>query len=149
MAKNNLITIIIIAVIVGALGFFGGMQYQKSKRGSFTPRQFQNGLDRLGGIQTRVGLQGGRPVNGEIISIDEKTITVKTQDGSSKIIIYSDSTNVNKTSEGSMEDLRTGEQIMVIGTEGTGGTVTAQSISIGGNMLLRGLPSGQPSTQSN
>lgn len=148
MAKNSFITIIVIAVVVGALGFFGGMQYQKSKGGSFAPGRFQNGLNRPSGTQARGGFQGGRPVSGEIVSIEENTITVKTQDGSSKIVIYSDSTKVNKTSEGSKEDLKTGEQIMVIGTEGTDGIVTAQSISIGGN-ILRGMPSGQPPDQSN
>lgn len=136
MAKNSLITTIIIAVVVGVLGFFGGRQYQKGKSGNFNRGQFQNGAARLSGIPGRNGVfQGGRPVSGEIVSVEEKTITVKTQDGSSKIVIYSDSTKVNKTSESSKEDLKTGEQIMVIGTESTDGTVTAQSISIGGNIL--------------
>lgn len=136
MKNNNTVMIAVIAVVVGALGFFGGMQYQKGKGGTFTRGQFQNGAARLSGAPGRNGaLLGGRPVSGEITGIEDKTITVKTQDGSSKIVIYSDSTKVNKTSEGSREDLKTGEQIMVIGTEGTDGTVTAQSISIGGSIL--------------
>ena len=131
MSKNSLILTIIVAIIVGTLGFFGGMQYQKSKGGSFTPNQFQNGSNRPSGAPTRNGAtQGGQPVNGEITNIEDNNITVKTQDGSSKIVIYSDSTKVNKTSEGSKDDLKVGEKVMVIGTVGSDGTVTAQSIQL-------------------
>ncbi|OGM11826.1 hypothetical protein A2Z22_00080 [Candidatus Woesebacteria bacterium RBG_16_34_12] len=146
MNKNILITIIV-ALVVGVGAFFGGVQYQKSKKVSFTPGQFQNGI-RPSGFPQRNGFQGGRPVSGEITSIEDNTITVKTQDGSSKIVIYSDSTKVNKTSEGLKEDLKVGEQVMVIGSEGTDGTVTAQNISIGGN-FFREIPAGQPPDQNN
>lgn len=147
MAKNNLITTIIIAVVVGVSAFYGGMQYQKSKRATFTPGQFQNGLNR-NGVQTRNGFQGNRPVSGEVVSVDDNTITVKTQDGSSKIVIYSDSTKVNKTSDGSVDDIKVGEQAMIIGTESSEGTVIAQNISIGGD-VMRIMPSGQPPEQNN
>ena len=144
MAKNNLITTAVVALIAGALGFYGGTLYQKSKGGSSFPRQFQNGLNRPTGLPGRTGFGGGsRPVNGEIVSLDDKTLTVKTPDGSSKIVIYSDSTNINKTSTGSKSDLEVGEQVMIIGTEGTDGTVTAQNISVGGNLMIR-RQDGQP-----
>lgn len=133
MAKNSLIITIVAAVIVGALGFYGGMQYQKSRRGSFLGRSaqgFPSGTNQQGGnARQRNGM--GRPVSGEITSMDESTITIKTQDGSSKIVIYSTSTKVNKTSEGSISDLKVGEKINAIGSEGSDGTITAQSISVG------------------
>jgi hypothetical protein len=125
MAKNSLIITIIVAIVIGFLGFFGGMQYQKSQRVTFPQGLGQRGM---GNQRT---FMGNRPVSGEIAGLDDKTITVKSQDGSSKIIVYSASTKVNKTTEGAISDLKTGEQIMVIGTEGTDGTVTAQSISVG------------------
>jgi ribosomal protein S1 len=138
MNKNNLIITIIIALIVGGLSFYGGTLYQKGKTPSIGSRQFQNG-DRPSGMQ---GRQNGQPVSGEITSIENNSITVKTQDGSSKIVIYSDSTKVNKTSEATKDDLKVGEQIMVVGTTGTDGTVTAQSVSLGGN-FFRGMSNGQ------
>ncbi|OGK72082.1 hypothetical protein A2313_02910 [Candidatus Roizmanbacteria bacterium RIFOXYB2_FULL_41_10] len=145
--KNNLMVTVIVAVVVGGLGFFGGMQYQKaSARPSATVGQFQaqNGQARPEGFPTREGTgskgaSGINPVSGEILEIDNKTITIKTQDGSSKIVIYSGSTNINKTSEGSMDDLQVGEEVMVIGTQDTNGTLTAQTISIGGRGF-RGIP---------
>ncbi len=87
-------------------------------------------------------------MNGEIIESDDKSITVKLPDGSSKIVIISDSTKINITQEGSQADLGVGEQVMVIGTESTDGTVTAQSISVGGN-IFRGSPNGRQPEQQN
>ncbi len=143
IGNKGLITIIVVALVCTGLGFFGGMQYQKSKLPSFGQGQFQNGA-RPSGFPGRNGNnQGVRPVSGEILSMDGNTLTVKAQDGSSKIVIFSDSTSINKTSEGSKDDLKTGEKVMVIGTEGTDGTVTAQMISIGRNFVQR-IPDGQP-----
>lgn len=142
--KNHAIIIAIIALLVGgAGGFFSGVQYQKSKGGSFPQGQFQNGQARPSGAPTRNGTTQGRPVSGEIISVEDNSITIKTQDGSSKIVIYSNSTKVNKTSDGSSADLTVGEQAMVIGTESTEGTVTAQTISIG-TSGFQGMPGGEP-----
>lgn len=136
-----------IAIGVGALAFFGGMQYQKSQRGSnftgqmaggnrgFNPRMNEgvqgNGGNQMPGGTKENGFQAKKPVSGEIVSIDKNTITVKTQDGSSKIITYSDQIKVNKISEGTISDLKTGVQITVAGEESTSGIVNAQSISIG------------------
>ena len=136
-SKNAPITLIFVALLCVAGGFWGGMQYQKTKLKNFTPGQFQNGV-RPGGMSVRDGnFQGARPVSGEISSIEDNLITVNLQDGSSKIVIFSDSTNITKTSDGSKEDLKVGETIMVTGTEGTDGTVTAQVISIGENIFLQ------------
>jgi hypothetical protein len=140
--KNNLLKIIIVAIVVGALGFFGGMQYQKSQRGNFLTnnnQRFVGGMNQQAGTVRQGRAAGFSPVSGEITSLDENTITVKTQDGSSKIIVYSSSTKVNKTSEGSMSDLKVGEQIMTIGSTGSDGTVTAESISVGGP-VMQGAP---------
>jgi hypothetical protein len=140
MMKNSLIITIVVAIVVGALGFFTGMQYQKSQRATFPQGLGQRGPSgNLGGNQR--GFTGTRPVNGEITSLDDKTITIKSQDGSSKIIVYSTSTKINKTTEGSTSDLKTGEQVIVIGTENTDGTVTAQSISVGGFPRVNAQPS--------
>jgi len=151
MAKNNLMLTVIVAIVVGGLAFYGGMLYQKSQRTRVNSGQLQGGPNGVpSGTQTRNGkTQNNRPVSGEIISVENNTITVKTQDGSSKIVIYSDSTTVSKTSDGSKDDLKIGEQVTVTGSEGTDGTVTAQTMFIGGSMMQQGIgmPSGQPPEQ--
>jgi hypothetical protein len=143
--KNNLVITIIVAVIVGGAAFFGGMQYQKYQVPSFAGRPGAFGQRMMGQGGTIGTGQGGTPMrsgsfaSGEITSIDSNTITIKTQDGSSKIIIYSDSTKVNKTSDGSKSDLKVGERITAVGTESSG-SITAQDISIGNTMFRMGAP---------
>jgi len=141
MAKNNLIKIIILVIVVGALGFYGGMLYQKNQRGNFSGGSFQRfstGANQQAGRQG-TSVRSGGFASGEITSIDNNTITIKTQDGSSKLVVYSDSTKVNKTSEGSKSDLKVGEKITAIGSESSG-MITAQNIAIGNGMLQMGAP---------
>lgn len=108
-------------------GFYAGMKYQQSQRGQFF-RQL-NGSQGSQNNQAR-GRMGFRPVIGEVISKDDKSITVKLQDGGSKIVLFSDSTSVNKASEGSKDDLKAGEQVAVFGTDNSDGSVTAQNIQL-------------------
>lgn len=139
-----MIMTIIVALIVGGVAFFGGMQYQKTQASG--PMQGQsrgaNGQGQ-GGLQGRAGnAQGMAPVSGEILSQDDTSITIKMQDGSSKIVILSDDTSINKSSEDSKSDLKTGETVTAFGTTNSDGSITAQNVSIGGNMMFRGGPGG-------
>ena len=133
--KKGLIVTIVVAVLFGIGGFFAGIKYQQSKQRAF-PRQLFPSAGQMGGRQgggaTR---QGFRAVNGEIISADEKSITVKLQDGSSKIVIVSETTQINKAEQASKGDLKVGEKVAVFGQENSDGSVTAQNIQI--NPLMR------------
>jgi hypothetical protein len=130
--KNNAVVItILVAVIVGALGFFGGMQYQKMQRGA-------GRFGAAGGFGGRAGgANGTRPVVGQISSMDSNSVTVKLPDGSSKIVILSTSTAINKQATGSKSDLKNGENILVIGTSNSDGSITAQNIQL--NPMMRGM----------
>ena len=136
MNNNSKIVVFLLLVVVGAGAFFAGMKYQQSKQQTFT-RQF-NGQQggRTGQGQFSGNRQGFRPVNGEIIGTDDKSITVKLQDGSSKIVLVSDKTTINKASQGTKADLKSGEKVAVFGQENSDGSVTAQSIQL--NPVLRG-----------
>lgn len=124
MNKQNLFLLVAVLIItVGAGAFFAGIKYQEGKRPRFG--NFQD--ERTGQFQQR---QGARPVSGEIISADDKSITVKLSDGSSKIAVLSESTVINKSAQGSREDLKTGERVFVFGTENPDGSVTAQNIQL-------------------
>jgi hypothetical protein len=138
MKNKNLMITILFVILVGGASFFGGMKYQQGKVKSFT-NQFSGGNRVINGQRTmgsgnRNG-NGMTPVAGEVTSKDDKSITVKMNDGSSKIIIYSNSTVINKTDTGSIEDVKVGENISVFGTSNTDGSVTAQNIQIG--VLMR------------
>lgn len=132
-AKNPIIITVLLIIVVGAAAFFGGMQFQKSQRNSqfaqFTGQQGGNGTfqRRFGGAN---GQTGGQAVIGEILKSDATSITVKSQDGSSKIILLSDSTAINKQDTGSKDDLKTGEKVAVFGKSNSDGSVTAQNIQL-------------------
>lgn len=135
--KNLNLILGVLIIIAGAGGFWGGMKYQQSKQPAFF-RQFtgQTGGNQQG---ARNGVNGNRlgfrPVNGEISGVDDKSVTVKLQDGSSKIVILSEKTLINKADEAQKEDLKVGTTIMVIGQENSDGSVTAQNIQL--NPVLR------------
>lgn len=140
--KNQTIIITILLLVVTAGGsFFAGMKYDQSRRSTFT-RQVGNGA-----LGQRGGMMGGnktvsRPVTGSIISSDQNTITVKLFDGSSRIVLLTDKTTINKAAEGTKDDLKTGETVAVMGIDGTDGTVTAQNIQL--NPVVRVSPTTTP-----
>ncbi len=130
MKKNYVITIILVLVFTGA-GFYGGMKYQQSQRTSFNG-QLGNGQTARQGLRsgTTNNRGGFRPVAGEIISSDDKSITVKLQDDSSKIVLINDKTQINKAETVNKSELKVGEKVSVFGSENTDGSVTAQNVQL-------------------
>lgn len=120
--KNNLFLIILISLLVFGGSFLAGMKYQESK----------NPASRLSETRRPQSLrnQGLRPVNGEIINIEEDTLTVKISDGSSKIIFLPEKLNLTKSSPGSKKDLEKGKKVAIFGTENPDGSLVAQSIQL-------------------
>lgn len=114
--NKSLIITIIVAVIVGAGGFFGGMKYQQGQRVVRGPGPQNN--------------QNFRPVVGEIVNIDDKSLIVKMADGSSKIVLLGASTTIAKTSDATKVDLQVGGKVGIFGTTNSDGSVTAQSIQL-------------------
>ncbi len=142
--KNQIImAAVLVGVATGVGGFFAGTKFQQNRQPTFN-RQFSNSANGgrvLGsGNGGRNGM-GFRPVNGEVISTDDKSITVKLVDSSSKIILFSDKTVISKAETGSKDDLKQGTKVAVFGTDNADGSVTAQNIQL--NPLERGIM-GQP-----
>ncbi|MFA7208830.1 MAG: hypothetical protein WC120_00945 [Parcubacteria group bacterium] len=144
MDNKKIITIAIVAVIaVGAGAFYGGTAYEKNSLSSqgllrnSNPSQFGNrggqqpGQPRQSGAMGSNGTgRGGDLVTGQIISKDDKSITVKSQDGSSKIVFFSDSTAIGKATQGSSADLAVGENVLANGKSSADGSLSAQNIQI-------------------
>ena len=140
MNQKKLIFIGIILIIVIGIGcFYAGMKYQQTQRRGQFLGQFNGQPGRNGQFPSQFG-QGARAVRGEIIASDDKSITVKLSDGSSKIVLLSDSASINKAAQGSKEDLKTGEQVIIFGKENSDGSVTAQSIQLGQTPFLSQPP---------
>jgi hypothetical protein len=120
-----------LVVVIAGVSFYGGMAYAKSSapaRGQFTNGQFMGGQNRTGGL--RAAGSAGSIAFGEIVSKDATSVTVKTQDGSSKIVLVSASVKVTKSVEGSLDDLVAGENVSIVGTTNKDGSLTAQSVQI-------------------
>lgn len=149
--KNNLIIAAVFALIVGGVaGFFGGIQYQKSQR--FQAFQLNGQATQPNGSGNFRAGQGARngfvPITGEIIESDDKSITVKLEDGSSKIVLLSKDTSISKSDNVSVSELKKGERVAAFGTQNTDGTITAQNIQLNPQMRIQQVrPSGTPSAQ--
>lgn len=155
--KKQVVISIISAIIIAGGAFAGGMMLQKNQDslkgltgtaltkkleslGSTTGSRFQvgdiNGAGFPGGfagdINNASGTRriGGGFINGEIISMDSQSVTVKQQDNSTKTVYFSSTTTVDKTVTGDSSDLKVGTTITTNGTENTDGSITAKTIQI-------------------
>ncbi len=130
--KSTLVGVMMLVAAV--LGFLGGIQYQKSTVPTFGNR---NQMYAQGNGQAQRQMGGGmQRIIGEIVSVDDTSITVKLPDNSSKIVLIADTTGFSKSSKGSKADLKVGVKIGVFGTVDTEGTVTAQDVQINPSLVL-------------
>lgn len=140
--SKTLIIIVAIAIVVGAGAFYGGMKYGQSKSSAIT-RGAGGGFANLSSEERQARLQqfgatgaggqrgaraGGEFVTGEILSKDDKSVTVKFSDGGSKIIFLSDSTAITKSASSSVDELKIGDQIMASGSQNSDGSFAANTI---------------------
>ena len=155
--KNMKTLVPIICVLVGlGAGFFGGFEYRnyqlRRNRGNLTngsaAGQFQRFVGRngaSGGMQGNgMMLRGG--AFGSILSIDDKGITVKLNDGSSKIVLFSDATTFSNTATATKTDLKVGDNVAVFGASNSDGSVTATNVQINPEF---GRPQGSPAPMQN
>lgn len=119
--NKNLIITVLVAALAAIAGFFGGTKYTQSKRtalrGNFV-------------MQQGSGRQNFRPVMGEVLSVDDKSMTVKLPDGSSKIVVLSGTTVISKSDTATISDVKVGDKVGVFGTDNSDGSVTAQSVQL-------------------
>lgn len=130
--KNAIITIVV-SILVGGVAFYGGMLYAKNQTGTNFggPMGQRNGNFSANSVGNKQpGMNGFNGINGEIISKDDSSLTVKLRDGGSKIVFFSDSTTVSKMTSGTIADLQIGENVMVNGETNSDGSVTAKSIDL-------------------
>lgn len=147
--KNQLIVACAITTIVaGGVGYIAGVKTQNMRKfTSFGERQNGRGImmgrDELvgqgkagipNGDKGMMGLRGA--IIGEVTSKDDKSITVKMSDGSSKNVILSDTTSYRISNEAKIEELGVGKTVSVFGTTNSDGSTTATSIEL--NPALRG-----------
>ncbi len=145
--KNPTLALSIVAIVSALLGFFGGMKYQQTKvptyarnRQNTTQGEMQNnnGNKQTGTMKNNrngTGAGFGGMQIGTVSSIDDTSVTVKLQDGSSKIVILSGTTNYKTTIAASKSDLKIGDTVAVSGSTNTDGSVSAESIQLNPQMM--------------
>ena len=123
--------IIIGALIIIAVAFFGGYKYGQS--GS-NPNRVNGNLSAnfMAGAGARRGLNvgGGEMVAGQVLSQDATSLTLKLCDGGSRIVLVSTSTDVQKVVKGNLSDLVVGTSVSANGPTNADGSLTAQSIQL-------------------
>lgn len=134
MKTSVIVSVIVLILIVGGGSFFGGIKYTQAKDASTRTQQMaarQGGANGgQFGQRGGAGGKGGSFINGEVLSRDDKSVTIKLQGSGSKIVLLSGSTTIGKTTDGTVTDLEVGKTVMVTGSNNTDGSVTAQSIQI-------------------
>ena len=144
--KNYIYVGLLVVILVGIGSFYGGIKYQQRKSPSGNAafqgmRQFRGAV----GGQGQNGRANGGLVNGDVLSKDDKSMTIKLRDGGSKLVFYTTSTQVKKMADGAMSDIDVGTSVMVTGDSNSDGSVTAQQIQLRPNMPVppAGAPQGQ------
>lgn len=135
---------IIISLISLGIGFAAGFFFEKSRTPSFGEGRIKGMPSQTGGPQGQVrGASTSSSKNGsvtqtsnlkqtigEITKMDDTSITIKTTDGGSKIVLLSDSTTFNKAAPSSKSDLKTGLKVTITGDSNADGSITGKTINI-------------------
>lgn len=137
--KKSVLYSVIVLILI-ALSFYGGMQYQKTGNGTKNTNRSQLPGMGAGGAG---GRNAGGFTTGEIVSLDDQSLTIKMPNGSTKIVFYSAKTPLAKQSTATLEDLKAGETVTVVSTANPDGSVTAKNIQIG-KVIMNTPPSMSP-----
>jgi hypothetical protein len=120
-------TIILGVAVLAIVAFVGGVVVQKAFGSAQT---LQNAARQFNGTPpSGANRLNGRGTVGTIDRIEGTTVYVKTPNGQIVKVSTSDSTKVEVTSEGKLDDLKAGQQVVVQGQAGEDGTVTGQTIT--------------------
>lgn len=127
--KKQLTIGIILVLIFGAVCFYAGTMIAGSKRtGNNLPYTMGQNSQNQGGRGMR-GANGGF-TGGQVLSKDANNITLKLRNGGSLNVLYSSSTQVQKSASTTAEDIVVGSEVTVSGSSNADGSLSAQSVQI-------------------
>jgi hypothetical protein len=141
-----IVWVVLAAVLAGALGFYGGVAYQKAQTPSFTRSGLGGNFGGGGNGVNRSGRLGGGITTGTVLAQDAKSITVKTANGGSQTVFISDQTTVSEQQVLKATDIKVGDQVAAFG-QSTNGGIDARMIQIvppGGSFGFGGRGFGGP-----
>ena len=141
----------VIGAAVLAVALFGG-GFAAGKTIGTTPAASASGQAGRGQRAFGSGAPGaannGGLISGQVLAVGDGTLTVQLdQSQGSRIVLVSASTRVTRTTETDvpLSSLKAGEQVTVVGTQSTDGTVSATTVVVGGTGFRQGGASPRPS----
>jgi hypothetical protein len=148
----------LIAVLLLALGFLGGVLVEKGQTGSSTPTSGTALTSRLRGLTGSAGRTGAagaagaagsagsagaagaaRPTSGTVSFVSGQTLYVTTGESNTVKVKASAATSVTKTVKSAVKSIHPGETVTVTGSSAANGTVDAESIRVGSTGGFTGL----------
>lgn len=133
---------VLAAVLFGAVGFWGGVTYQKAQ----APSGFSGRLGGAGGFgSASSGARNGANIaTGTVIAQDATSLTVKDASGGSKTVFVTPQTQVSKQQVLKPADIKVGDQVAAFGQAANGG-IDARMVQIvppGGSFRFGGFGGG-------
>lgn len=123
---SKIILGIVILLVVAGGAFYCGTLYGKNQATSA-----RSNFGAFRGTRIGASTNGSSFISGSILSKDSSSITLQLpNNGGSKIIFYSGTTQISKMAAGTADDLANGATISVNGTTNSDGSITAQNIQI-------------------
>jgi Domain of unknown function (DUF5666) len=134
----------LLAVLLVAAGFWGGVAIEKNHGGSSRgaslaslAARFRSGRTGAGGTSTTGGggfgglggFSSNAAATGTVSVVDGKTLYVLTSSGSLVKVSLTTSTTITRNADSSAADLRPGDTVVVNGTTSANGNVSATSVT--------------------
>ena len=127
MNRNTIITAVVALLIGLGVGYYAphGASPAGDQSGGGQFVAGQNG----GRMGMRTGQNGGFTA-GQVLSKDASSITLKMQDGSTKIVLFSPQTEVLETASTTIDSVSVGTNVVVTGSQNSDGSITATAVQI-------------------
>lgn len=150
----------LIAVLIAASGFLGGVLAQKGTEGAGSAAGLPGGLPQFlgkeGGEESGSGGSGSFPagfssggsgaaVSGTVSSVDGRTIYVKDSEGATVAVRVQDGSKVSRDSNVGVKEIHPGDSVVVQGAK-HGSTVKASSIGATESGVEASVPGGFPTS---
>ena len=137
---------VLAAVLVGALGFIGGVEVQKGQADSSTSTTASGAGTARAGVGGAAGGgfagPGGARGNATVGTVANKhgsTLYVKDSDGTTIRVTTTSHSKINRTATASAGAIHPGDTVVVQGTKSSSGTITATQINATSSAAASGL----------
>jgi hypothetical protein len=132
----------LLAVLVGAVGFIGGVEVQKGQghaASAASPAGLANARGAGGQGQGRGGFGQSNATVGSVVNKRGSTLYVKDSDGTTVRVKTTSQSKVNRTASTSAGAIHPGDTVIVQGTKAANGTVTATQVNATSSSAASGL----------